>query len=543
MAFIYVFLVKKYISERLTIGDYGGVFYILFAKDELIIFTLFFVILIVIYWVTNYKIDFFSSVKNNPVILSSPKMVKSYLPIITFIVTFAGTYLVLHNYPLSMDEYAAGFQAAILLSGKLRAVVAQPWQEFAYSLAPIFIIYNPALHSWYQTYLPGYAAVKALFLGLGISSATNPVMAALSVIFIGWAASNIWPRERNAPFLAMLLLVSSTQFLITSMTGYSMPVHLLLNIIWIYCYTHKQKHVDLLLPIIGIMALGVHNPFVHGLFVAPFLLRILRERPWKISFYVGTVYLLGTLFWLGYWKFVAPSPDLGSNSLATIFSLPELKQIFLIQPINFLLTLSWQSLAISLLVFLAIRSWGKLAPLQRDLFWGFVLTFGFYLIVNFNQGHGWGYRYIYGVLGNLILLAIVGWFELRAGIGAEKAVNFLIVTLAFALFIQFPIRCVQAESFVRPFASGMRYLESRPESFILLDETEVWYSQDFVRNDPFLRGKPKFLFSRTLSDDQLKQLNRLGTIHKVEPEELVRFGLIRLETPKIKNDQAKSAGP
>jgi len=539
LAIIYIFYIRNLLGGRLS----ARVYYILFANNELIIFILIYIILSIVYLLINYNIYFLSSVQNNLVILSSIRRLKYYLPISTFIVTFIGTLLVFHNYPLCMDEYASEFQAAIFLSGKLRAVVAQPWQEFANSLAPIFTVYNPTLHSWYQGYLPVYAAIKTLFLSFGIASATNPVLAALSVIFMGLAVTNIWPQEKNAPCLAMLLLMSSSQFLITSMTGYSMPAHLSLNLIWFYCYTHNQKHVELLLPYIGVIALGVHNPFVHGLFVAPFLLRILRERPWKFSFYVCTVYLLGSLFWLGYWKFVTPQPALEFNNHVTIFSFPGLIQFFIIQPVNIFLTLSWQSLAITLLAFFAIRNWRKLSSLHRDLFGGFVLTFGFYLFFNLDQGHGWGYRYIYGVLGNLILLAMAGWYEIRETIGVEKAVNFLIVTLAFALFVQFPIRCMQVESFVRPFASAMRYLQNRPESFILLDETKIWYSQDFIRNDPFLHHWPKFLFSRRLSREQVAQLYKLGTIHQVEPEELVRFGLIRMEAPKINNDSAKSAGP
>jgi hypothetical protein len=540
MACFYILWIKYLFMGKLTVR----VFYILFIRNELILFILLIIMLFVVYLVTNYKINLFSLAQNNPVILNSAKTLKSYLPIITFIVTLGGTYLVFRNYLLCMDEYAPEFQAAIFLSGKLRAVVPQPWQAFAHSLLPIHTTYNPILHSWYQGYLPVYAAIKTLFLSLGVPSATNPVLAALSVMFIGLAATNIWPQEKNAPFLAMILLISSSQFLITSMTGYSMPAHLLLNLMWIYCYTHKQKHVGLLLPIIGVIALGVHNPFVHGLFVGPFLLRILRERPWKFSLYVGFGYLFGSLLWLSYWRFVSPIQSLSSgNNNAAIFSLPGSLQFVLIQPMNLLLTLSWQSLAITLLAFFAIRNWRELAPLHRDLFWGFFLSFGFYFFFPLDQGHGWGYRYIYGVLGNLILLAMVGWYELREAIGAEKAVNFLIVTLAFALFIQFPIRCVQAESFVRPFASAMRYLQGRPEPFILLDDTKIWYSQDFIRNDPFLRSQPKVFFSRKLSDDQIEQLNKLGKVHIVQPEELVRFGLIRMETPKTGTDQGNGAGP
>ena len=505
MGVFYAIRIRYFLSYNTSVS----VFYVLFARNELLLFVLFFTALFIVYLVTNHKINFLSSVQHDHAILNSAKILPGCLAVITFIVTFAGTYLIFHNYALCMDEYAPEFQAVIFLSGKLRAVVAQPWQGFAHSLAPIFTIYNQTSHSWYQGYLPVYAAVKAPFLKFGVSSATNPVMAALSVMVIGGVAANIWPREKKAPFLAMILLMSSSQFLITSMTAYSMPAHLLLNLVWVYCYTHKRKYVDLLLPIIGVITLGVHNPFVHALFVTPFLLRILRERSWKFSFYVGTVYLLGSLFWLGFWKFVTPQPALESSYPVTIFTFPGLIQLAIIQPMNLLLTLSWQSLAITLLAFFAVRNWGKLAPLQRDLFGGCVLTFGFYFFFFSDQGHGWGYRYIYGVLGNLVLLAMVGWYELREAIGVEKAVNFLIVTLALALFVQFPIRGVQAEAFVRPFASASRYLQKRPESFILLDETKVWYSQDFIRNDPFLRHWPKFFFSRKLSREQLAQLDKI----------------------------------
>ena len=35
---------------------------------------------------------------------------------------------------------------------------------------------------------------------------------------------------------------------------------------------------------------------------------------------------------------------------------------------------------------------------------GVVLTFAFFSFYPSTQGHGWGYRYVYGMLGNLALL-------------------------------------------------------------------------------------------------------------------------------------------
>ncbi|MHB9072543.1 MAG: hypothetical protein ACYC6G_03350 [Desulfobaccales bacterium] len=539
-AILYVFLIRNVLSG----SENPGVFYVLFAKYEVLNFILIYIMLAVVYLTIKYELKLLASVQKEQSVLTLTKKVNLYLPIATFILTFIGTHIVFHTYPLAMDEYAPQFQAAIFAAGKLKAVVAQPWREFAPALQPIFTVYDHSSHSWHQGYLPVYAAIRSLFLKLGFASATNPFLAALSVIFIGLAARNIWPREKNAPLLAMLLLMSSSQFLITSMTGYSMPAHLLLNIVWIYCYTHKQDILGFLLPIIGVIALGVHNPFVHALFVAPFLLRILRERTWKFSLYVGVIYGLGVLFWYYYWKVIFPIPSLGiANNHVRIFAPPGLVQLLIIQPINLFLIISWQSVAITILSFLVIRKWRRISSLQRDLFWGCVLTFGFYFFFASDQGHGWGYRYIYGVLGNLILLAVAGWYELRETIGIEKAVNFLIVTLALGLFIQFPIRCVQAEAFTRPFAAGMHYLKSRPEPFILIDKNGIWYSQDFVRNDPFLRNPPKFFLSSKLSEEQLERLKKMGKVHKVEPEELVRFGLVRIEAPKTKDDQGRGAGP
>ncbi|MFA4904317.1 MAG: hypothetical protein WC600_16405 [Desulfobaccales bacterium] len=536
-AILYVFLIKNILSG----SENPSVFYVLFAKYEILIFILIYIMLALVYLAIN-KINFMASVHKKHSVLTLTTKVNFCLPVATFIITFIGTFIVFHNYPLAMDEYAPQFQAAIFAAGRLKAVVAQPWREFATSLQPIFTVYDNSSHSWHQAYLPVYAAIRALFLKLGFASVTNPFLAALSVIFIGLAARNIWPREKNAPLLAMLLLMSSSQFLITSMTGYSMPAHLLLNIVWIYCYTHKQEFLGFLLPIIGVIALGVHNPFVHALFVAPFLLRILRERTWKFSLYVGVIYGLGVLFWFYYWKVICPIPSLGStNNHVRIFGPPGLIQLLIIQPINLFLIISWQSLAITILAFLVIRKWRQIGSLQHDLFWGCALTFGFYFFFASDQGHGWGYRYIYGVLGNLILLAAAGWYELRETIGVEKAVNFMVVTLALGLFIQFPIRCVQAEAFVRPFAAGMHYLKSRPEPFILIDKKEIWYSQDFVRNDPFLCNRPKFFSSNKLSEHQLERLKKMGKLYKVESEELARFGLVRGGLSGTEKEQEKGA--
>ncbi len=73
----------------------------------------------------------------------------------------------------------------------------------------------------------------------------------------------------------------------------------------------------------------------------------------------------------------------------------------------------------------------------------------------------------------------------------------------------------------------MSFLSSIEKPFVVLDDRDVWYSWDLVRNDPFLRDDPKILFADRLTVDQSNRLARLGDIYKVRPEELTRFGMHR----------------
>ena len=49
---------------------------------------------------------------------------------------------------------------------------------------------------------------------------------------------------------------------------------------------------------VGVIALGVHSPIPHALFIPPFLLRYLRNKRFALLAYVGAVYAFGLLYWL-----------------------------------------------------------------------------------------------------------------------------------------------------------------------------------------------------------------------------------------------------
>ena len=204
-----------------------------------------------------------------------------------------GSATLLHGVALSMDEFAASFQARIFASGRLQAAVPADWRGLAPWMTPVFVNYKPVSAVWVGSYLPVYAAMRAAFSLARAEWLTNPVLAAASIVLVAAIARQLWTggRRVRGAALALLFLLLSAQFLATSMSGYSMPAHLCLNLLWLWLYLRNDTPSLVALPWVGVLALGLHNPVPHALFVAPFLVRLLRERRFQWAAYCGIVYL------------------------------------------------------------------------------------------------------------------------------------------------------------------------------------------------------------------------------------------------------------
>src|SRR4030095_5840630 len=124
-----------------------------------------------------------------------------------------------------------------------------------------------------------------------------------------------------------------------------------------------------------------------------------------------------------------------------------------------------------------------------------LITFLFYSFFRTSQVNGWGYRYAYSILGNLVVLSLIGWQELRTRVGTSKSNFILASSLTIALLVQLPIRSFQAKRFVRPHYASFQYIMSLPASFVLVDAKTIWPAADLMRNDPFLRTSPNVIFS------------------------------------------------
>ena len=438
-----------------------------------------------------------------------------------FAVTALGTHFVCHDYALSADEFMADFQARIFLRGKIAAEIPAQWLDAVRVIKPTFAEYFPATHEWKAVYLPVYAAMRAVFQGLYLQAFLNPCLAVLTILALYGTARNVWPDEKENALVAILLLASSAQFLVMAMTAYSMPAHLALNTVWLWLYSRSDLRRFYLAPVVGALAIGLHQPIVHALFVTPFLFRLVLSRKWRAVFIFGFIYLLGCVAWYAWRaKFSPPS----AAPVGSFFRLWNPKML-VIQPMDLLLVVGWSALATPLLAVLGFGRIMRQPSIIRDAALSCLLTFGFYYFFYLDQGHGWGYRYIHGTLSCLILVAVAGWGALVEKTGKPRARKFLFIALAASLFIVLPLRCYQAESFIRSYANASEAIHSMNAKVVGLDPRLAWYSADLIRNDPFLENRPVVAALVSLSPAEVTALARAGQAHFVSLEEMKALGL------------------
>lgn len=503
--------------------DWFNAFYVVFARDEplgLLVLAIFYLIAALFFYQKGRAKVF-------PMPKIDSRLHLALIAVVVFAIAATGATLVCHDYTLSADEYMADFQARIFLRGKITAQVPEQWVPVVHTVKPTFVEYLPATHSWKSAYLPVYAAMRAVFQSVSLESFLNPICAAVSVLALAAATRSIWPEQKNFPVIAALLLASSSQFLITAMTSYSMPAHLALNAIWLWLYSRPDRRRFYLAPVVGVLAIGLHQPIVHALFVGPFLLRIVRQRRWSVAVIFGLIYLAGCAGWFA-WRLHYSGPS-GSGT-AYLFRLFN-PAMLVIQPMDILLVIGWSSLAVPLLAALGLRQISKERPILQDAALSCLLTFGFYFFFYLDQGYGWGYRYFHATLPCFILLAVAGWKSLSQRIGTARAGKFLLASIAVSLCVQLPLRSLQAESFIRPFARAGAVIHEMKADLVGLNPYDAWYSADLIRNDPFLEKRPVVVALHRLRPEDVQILSHAGKTHFLTAPELTKMGLMTTQTP------------
>lgn len=471
--------------------------------------------------------------------LRCPGALVAILAVFVLICGVAGAHVVFHDHHLSRDESLAEFDATILRSGQPIAPIAPEWRPFASALAPAFMV--PVAHAagFVSAYLPVNAGFRAI-VGFVLDPAwTSPLLAALAVIAVFMAARRLWPSRADAALVAAMLTATSSQVLVASMTSYAMTAHLALNLLWLWFFLRDDEFGHGAAIGVSALAVGLHQVIFHPLFVAPFIVRLWASKRFSLALVYIVAYMAIVLFWIGYWQFalewqgVSPEASDEAGPLYFVARVAALLSDFQwsgadLMLKNVLRFIAWQNPALLPLAFLACHQIRSGSGIARELAAGVALTLVAMFIVLPYQGHGWGYRYLHGLIGNLSLLAAYGWVSLsptavRGEMNGPRSM--LAIGSAVACLVLLPAHARQAESFVAPYARAAEVIARAPTDLVIVDKSGLLFAEDLVRNDPFLRNRPKILDITFLDETRLVDLCARYSISLFERSQALRLGI------------------
>lgn len=439
---------------------------------------------------------------------------------------------VYRNHPLSMDEYAAVFQAKIFAAGAmsghfppelLDALIPRGFQNQ-------FLMVNRHTGAVFSAYWPGFSLLLTPFTVLGIPWACNPTLVAASFLLIGRIARELAVTPACAGW-AMLLALASPAFVTNGITYYSMPAHLLLNLTFAWLLLVVSPWRLFLAGLVGGYALVLHNPFPHLVFALPWIawLAIRREHRLRnlaclVSGYLPVVAVLGAGWSL--WQrdllavgitvtnaagasMVAPSHAERAMALLREFlrtlQLPD--ELILYARLGGLAKL-WLWASPMLLLFAWWGARGERRMPIRLMGASALFTFFAYFSIRFDQGHGWGYRYFHSAWGVLPVLAARGVTKLVAAEGVIALRRVGMLTL-MSLLAANGLRLAQMGSFM---GEHLAQFPPRVESnrTIVLHNGRGYYAKDLIQNDPWLRGN-QLVFYALRPGDRQKILDHFST--------------------------------
>ena len=434
---------------------------------------------------------------------------------------WAGTYWLFDNYPLTRDEHMAVFDMAVFRSGRLAAPLSPEWRAYAVALTPDFLLKLPANVAWASAYMPVNSMLRALFGTIADPALMNPVLAAIGAVATFDCARRLFPKNPDAQAVALLMYATSAQVLATAMTSYAMTGHLALNMVWLSCYLRGTRASHAGAIAIGFLAIGLHQIIFHPLFALPFIDHLRRHGQWRTAAVYCGCYAIFAVFWLCYPHLVALSAGAASATgasggglgffVARVLPLVLNRdhQTMQLMAANLLRFATWENLALLPLMALGMGAVRRNEGIARPLAYGIVLTtFAMAFLMPY-QGHGWGYRYLHGLIGNCALLAAWGW---RDNSDREEVRAFVRTASLATVFGSVPFLIWQAAAFIGPDARADRKIALMNADMVVINADYSDYRIDHVRNLPDLSNRPIRLASYWLKPSDIPPLCSRGTI-------------------------------
>ena len=449
-----------------------------------------------------------------------------------------GTYAVMDNYALTRDEHMVLFDGYIFSKGRLSLPLPPQWSNFVSSLVPVFLLDTPRHAAVVSAYGPGNAAMRAAFAWLLDPALYNPLLAGLGLVALIDISKRVFPGQTNAWWVCGLGYVLSTQVLANAMTTYAMTSHLALNLAWLALFLRGRNWQIALTMIIGFWSIGLHQIIFHPLFAAPFIMTLLPQRKWRMFAAYAAVYSAGLLFWTAYPSLVIWAAGLHADSgtgtgVGGFFHERVMSLIARRNPDTLVFTfynlarfICWNAIFLIPLVIFAWPAVREKNGIALPLAAGVALTLAAMVFLLPYQGHGYGYRYLHPVLGNLLLLAGYGYLAWSARDKAVADGSIAVMSLATVL-LAVPFLLATTHSFVSPQATLDRLMARQKADFVIVDTEHPYSAIDQVRNLPDMSNRPLRFASDRLSQDQLRQLCDRGTINIIRRSDFHRTGFVR----------------
>lgn len=432
----------------------------------------------------------------------------------TLALSMIGTHAVYLGYAFSPDEWMPRLQAEIFANGALAGQVPPEWREYGRAMYHEFAHYDPQSGAVASSYRPGMAVLIALFDLAGLGLYVSAFMTAGSVLLTASFARMLWPDSRSAPVIAALLVATSSQALAAAMTSYAMAPHLFFNLLWLRLFLLDKWWAHVAAALCGVFTASLHQVHPHVFFAAPFFLLLLRPfRPGVLLWY-GAAYAIGHLAIIG-WDRMAMGDSLAvarSGQLTFEQFLDRVGKLAQIPSFIDWATIgahlvrffAWQSLALAPLLLFTVyrRAWPPLLVLMAASIATSLLPYPFLLP---EQGHGWGYRYLHGLIGFLALIGTAGWVEMER-LHGKAFRQTVLLCFAMTLAVVIPVRAFLIERTIAPWLVATEAALAMPADVVIVDRVTILYGLEIPRNGPYAAERPVVMMIDTLSADQIRRL-------------------------------------
>lgn len=434
------------------------------------------------------------------------------IPLVLLLLCWIGYRQVFQAYAFTRDEQMGLFDAFIYGHGRITWPIAPVWRDHALALNQQFILPITGHQAWQSDYLPGNATMRALIALLVDPGWTNPLLTAIGAVALWRVARRLWPDDPGAQVTTLLLYSGSSQVVVMGMSGYAMAGYLTLNLIWLALFLRggAAGHGGAIL--IGMVATGWHQPIFHPLFVLPFLAMLTWQRRWPLLMLYCVAYGGFGLAWLA-WPHVVTAlaggapPDIGTVGYGgrILMLLSDFSPVNLwLMAMNLLRFIAWQHLLLAPLALAGLRL-ARHEPMVLALTAGLALPMLAASILLAYQGHGWGYRYLHGVIGNACLLGGWGWRALNRHNALPRIANALHLA---SLLIALPIHAAVAAGLVAPYAAASRAIDAMDTDVAIIDDLAVAFGGDLVFNRPDLGNRPLRLMASQMDDAAMRDICR-----------------------------------